>query len=124
MTKPIEQEFYEAFDIPKKDFKGCDYPADCPYDAIPCDNCPHYKVYETDYPPIIDGRIVELICVLNKFKILEYACGSRLYKTDRNTLIKEVISDVVFLYKVIGNNDRKKDFYNEVRKIMGVEDAR
>lgn len=107
MTKTIEQEFYECFDIPKKDFKECDWQSDCPYSDIPCDDCPYYKVYETKYPQITDSRLLELIILVNQIDNFDEDIVS----------VKELKENVLSILI----KSKSNVVYETVREIMGVE---
>lgn len=62
----IEEKFYKTFGIKQKDYYECDWDY-CPYpDEKCCDTCPYWKKYKTEYPPITDRILLELICILNK----------------------------------------------------------
>lgn len=67
MTK-LEEKFYKTFGIEKKELTKCNRDdIFCPYPEKECNiNCPYYKVYKTDYPPITDHILLELVCILAK----------------------------------------------------------
>lgn len=65
----IEQEFFKVFGIDKK----CLHPKDCAHKGV-CKGvvaCEHYN-----YSEITDRVLLELICIYNKFNIMEFYCKS------------------------------------------------
>ena len=64
---PIEQEFFEAFGIEKKEYKTCDAAETspfCPFDDADCDNCGLHVTYKTDYPSITPEIVLGLIKII------------------------------------------------------------
>lgn len=71
---------------------------------------------EAHYPPITDRRLLELICVH-----LQYL-GDNFASLELDDLKKEILDDLTReVDKRAGNDDYSLDLYNDVRKIMGVE---
>lgn len=109
MTNPIEQEFYKAFRIKPKIYYRCKFDEAwleaCSKDT--CEGCSDADViYE--YPSITDHRLLELLVLASK-------TGESLY-FDSIADIKECVLNALTNFKGV-------DWaYDEVRKIMGVEE--
>ena len=73
MTKQ-EEKFYKTFEIKRKTVHVCNLPEDTDCPNLYC--CNHYCEYEgsreTDYPPITDHILLELLCILAKSDFYGY----------------------------------------------------
>lgn len=69
----IEEKFMTTFNIKPQDYYACDWDSDCPYPEKQCgDTCPYWKLYKTDYPPITDRILLELMEILLKQELQEF----------------------------------------------------
>lgn len=99
----IERKFFEAFGI----------------EPI-FDNTENGKRYRA-YPKITDRILLELICLRNKFSILEFGRGIQLNKTNVNSLKDEILEDAIIFPRIMLNTSRKERYYHEVRAVFGLE---
>ena len=117
MTEEIEQKFFEIFGIEKQEFKGCNWNSDCPFD-IHCKDCPHWEVYNVDYPEITAEKLLELICVITKFRILEFGLEIHLGSYTVSKLRDEIIEESFYLLRLIQNEDRKENYKQEIHRLF------
>ena len=83
------EEFYKTFGIKERDLYGCGWQADCPYGDLDCKECPYYEKYATEYPPITDRILLELICLHSTWTL------PRLCATNIEALKRQVLRDLI-----------------------------
>lgn len=66
MTTDIERQFFETFNIKRREYAHC-CSMGCTNPNTDCDNCEYHEVYKSDYPEITDRILLELICILNNY---------------------------------------------------------
>lgn len=103
MTNPIEQEFYEMFDI--KPIPCCNHE---PYTC----NC--INELAERLPIITDHRLLELVCLYTSIRNLNRCCDTI------EKLKNEILNNLCIIYYYTRNNEEKNALYHDVRKIMGV----
>lgn len=76
------------------------------------------------YPEITAEKLLQLICILNKYLILVYGLGERYNKYKYNDLKKEILENCCTYakyFKIQKQEKRLEDFNNEVRKLFEEE---
>lgn len=113
----IEEKFYRTFDIKPVTLKDFNYNTlDYGFKTI-CIN-------EVRYPKITDRILLELICILTKYKRLEVASSLQIDSYDIENLKYEILDITFWTLWFMQNDDRKERFKNEVRALFeeGAED--
>ena len=69
MTSKLEEKFFQTFNIEKRDYYDCDlHGVFCAFPHHKCDKkCPYYNIYKTEYPPITDTILLNLIVVCGRY---------------------------------------------------------
>ena len=113
----IEEKFMTTFNIKPQDYYACDWDSYCPYTELKqCgDTCPYWKKYKTDYPPITDRILLELICILNDFEGIDIK--STTVEELKEELLKQCIEP--FEYPIAFEEHHEIDkLYNQVQSLF------
>ena len=70
----IEEKFYKTFGIEKATSYYCrsDLRDACRKEGVNCESCKYVNMAITDYPPITDRILLEMICIHNIYLSIEY----------------------------------------------------
>ena len=96
----MEQEFFEAFNLSKKE--PCKYGIGCGH-AKPC--CPR----ELIYPPITSDIVLNLAIILNKEVFSKIECCCLFCGQSVEEITKNILDDCI---------DHQKDIYTQVRALF------
>lgn len=113
----IEEKFYRTFDIKPVTLK------DFNYNTLYCD-LKTICINGVRYPKITNRILLELICILTKYKRLEVASSLQINSYDIENLKYEILDITFWTLWFMQNDDRKERFKNEVRALFeeGAED--
>ena len=107
----IEEKVYKAFDIKPVTLKDFNYNTlDYDFKTI-CIN-------GVRYPKIAERILLELICILTKYKRLEVASSLQIDSYYIENLKYEILDTTFWTLCFMQNDDRKEWFKNEVRALF------
>lgn len=111
----IEEEFFKAFGIEKRNYYHCSMNSNCDFNEFDCSECCHFEIEKFDYPEITDRKYLELYCI-QKIYLDRY-----IYSTCVKNL-KEELLQVLINYKEIKEafTQTDKEFSEFTNKIKAL----